>query len=74
MKAARLSCGTNRVTATTSCIKAMKPMSKRQAEIDRVLFIPSHTLVGRAANTALLFSVVMSGLAAAVVALIRQVA
>lgn len=48
-------------------------MSKRNGKIDLVPFIPSSSPVCRAADTALVYCVALLGLAAAVIALARQV-
>lgn len=73
MKAARLSCGTNRVTATTSCIETMKPMSKQHGKIDHALFIPAHSPICRAADTVLFFAVLCFGIAAVLAVAAQQV-
>lgn len=48
-------------------------MTKKQRELDIVPFVPSLSPACRAADTALLFCVVLLSLAAAGAALIRQV-
>ena len=49
-------------------------MSKRQGEIDLLPFIPARSPICRTADIALLFSIAAFGLAAAVLALARQLA
>ena len=70
----RLSCLSLRATPQQSPFSARSPMTKAQPEIDvRNPFIPASSPVCRVAHTALLFSVVLAGLAAAVAGLIRQI-
>lgn len=49
-------------------------MSKVSVKIDVVPFIPAHSTICRAADTALLFSVALFGLVAVVIAIVRQFA
>lgn len=59
-------------TTSTSLISEQRPMTKPTAKIDtRNPFIPASSPVCRAADTALLFSVVLLGVAAVLVALVK---
>lgn len=70
----RLSSPAGRATLSFSEIALRRGMAKTLREIDaRNLFIPSSSPVCRAADTALLFCVAVFGLAAAVIAVLRQV-
>jgi hypothetical protein len=69
----RLSNPVGRATTSQSSDRHGFTMSKRNGKIDLVPFIPSSSPVCRAADTALVYCVVLLGLAAAVIALARQV-
>lgn len=73
-RALRPGCQSRSISATpsTSSISADGPMAKRPAKIAiRNPFIPASSPVCRAADTALLFSVVLFGVAAALAVLIK---
>lgn len=64
----------NRSTPSIIPISSVEPMTKRQTKIDmRNPFIPASSPACRVADTVLLFSVSLFGLAAAVAAILRQV-
>lgn len=69
----RLSSPVGRATPLQSSDRHGFTMSKRSGKIDLVPFIRSSSPVCRAADTALVYCVVLLGLAAAVIALARQV-
>ncbi|SIQ24722.1 hypothetical protein SAMN05880590_102780 [Rhizobium sp. RU35A] len=70
----RLTDRTGRSTPSTFPILTGNPMTKRHGKSDtQNPFIPAASPICRAADTALLFSVALFGLAAAVAALLRQV-
>lgn len=69
----RLSGPAGRATPELSRKAQRGTTSNRRGEIDLNPFIPSSSPVCRVADTALLYSVVLLGLAAAVTALARQV-
>lgn len=69
----RLSSPVGRATSQLSRIPQGGTMTKRHDEIDLVPFVPSSSPVCRVADLALVYCVALLGLAAAVVAVCRQV-
>lgn len=69
----RLSSPAGRATSQLSANRPFGTMSKRHGEIDHNPFIPSSSPVCRVADTVLVYCVALFGLAAAVLALCRQV-
>lgn len=66
----------SRLTRATTELSPVLPaakMAKRTAKIDVVPFVPSSSPVCRLAETALVFSVALSGLAAAISTLLRTI-
>ncbi len=66
----------SRLTGATPELSPVLPaakMAKRTAKIDVVPFVPSSSPVCRLADTALVFSVALSGLAAATFTLLRMI-